>query len=122
MTKRSTAFAPLFALALALSAGAAQAQAPLDGTAAALTGNVVGGGVATITGGGDNTTVTYSAGGAGGGMTFHSQAPRLARARNGQGNGGLSAEYLEPETAPPGREAWLLGGGDNAEVVYTRPR
>ena len=34
---------------------------------------------------------------------------------------GLSAEYLEPETAPPGREAWLLGGGDNAEVVYTRP-
>ncbi len=120
MTKRSTAFAPLFALALAMAAGAAQAQAPRDGNSV-VDGNVVGGGVATLSGGGDNATVTYSAGGAGGGMTFHSQAPRLARARNGQGNGGLSAEYLEPETAPPGREAWLLGGGDNAEVVYTRP-
>ena len=120
MTKRSTAaFASLFALALA--AGAAQAQAPRDGGAAALEGNVVGGGVATITGGGDNTTITYSAGGAGGGMAFHAQAPRLAQARNNAGGGGVSVEYLEPETAPPGREAWLLGGGDNAEVVYARP-
>ena len=42
MTRSSTAFASLFALALA--AGAAQAQAPLDGSAAALDGNVVGGG------------------------------------------------------------------------------
>ena len=117
---KRTAFASL--LALALAAGAAQAQAPRDGSAAALDGNVVGGGIASLSGGGDDATITYSAGGAGGGMTFHSQAPRLARARNGQGNGGLSAEYLEPETAPPGREAWLLGGGDNAEVVYTRPR
>ena len=119
MTKRTAAFASLFALALA--AGAAQAQAPRDGTAAALAGNVVGGGVATITGGGDNTTITYSAGGAGGGMAFHAQAPRLAQARNNAGGGGVSVEYLEPETAPPGREAWLLGGGDNAEVVYARP-
>jgi hypothetical protein len=115
---RNALFASLIALGAA--AGAARAQAPLDGGAAALGGNVVGGGVATLSGGGDNTAVTYSAGGAGGGMTFHSQAPRLARARNGQGNGGVSVEYLEPETAPPGREAWLLGGGDNAEVVYGR--
>ena len=116
---RNALFASLIALG---AAGAAQAQAPLDGSAAALGGNVVGGGVATLSGGGDNATVTYSAGGAGGGMAFHAQAPRLARARNGQGNGGLSVEYLEPETAPPGREAWLLGGGDNAEVVYGRRR
>ena len=116
---RNTLFASLIVLGAAT--GAAQAQAPRDGGAAALAGNVVGGGTATITGGGDNTTITYSTGGAGGGMTSHSQAPRLARARNGQGNGSLSAEYLEPETAPPGREAWLLGGADNAEVVYTRP-
>ena len=118
---KRTAFASLFALALA-AGGAAQAQAPRDGSAAALEGNVVGGGVATITGGGDNTTITYSPGGAGGGMTFHAQAPRLARARNNSGGGGVSVEYLEPETAPPGREAWLLGGGDNAEVVYGRRR
>jgi uncharacterized membrane protein len=119
MIKRTAAFASLFALAL--SAGAAQAQAPLDGSAAAISGNVVGGGSATITGGGDDRTITYSSGGAGGGMTFHAQPPRLARARNNTGGGGVSVEYLEPETAPPGREAWLLGGGDNAEVVYARP-
>jgi hypothetical protein len=60
MTKR-TALASLFALALALAAGAAQAQAPRDGSSA-VDGNVVGGGVATLSGGGDNATVTYSAG------------------------------------------------------------
>ncbi len=49
MTKRTTALASLFALALA--AGAAHAQAPLDGSAAALGGNVVGGG--------DNAEVVY---------------------------------------------------------------
>ena len=114
---RNALFASLIALG---AAGAAQAQAPLDGSAAALGGNIVGGGVATLSGGGDNATVTYSAGGAGGGMTFHAQPPRLARARNDTGGGGVSVEYLEPETAPPGREAWLLGGGDNAEVVYGR--
>jgi hypothetical protein len=30
-------------------------------------------------------------------------------------------EYLEPAPSDPGREAWLSGGGDNAEVVYTSP-
>ena len=120
MTKRTAAFASLFALALAAT-GAAQAQAPRDGSAAALEGNVVGGGVATVTGGGDNATVTYSAGGAGGGMTFHSQPGRAARFAATQGDGPV-VEYAAPADTNPGREAWLLGGGDNAQVVYARPR
>jgi hypothetical protein len=119
MTKRTAALASLFALALA--AGAAQAQAPRDGTAAALEGNVVGGGTATITGGGDNTTITYSAGGAGGGMTFHAQPGRVARFAGTDGDGPV-VKYGPPADTNPGREAWLLGGGDNAEVVYSRPR
>jgi hypothetical protein len=78
MIRSSTAFASLFALALALAlaAGAAHAQAPRDGSAAALDGNVVGGGIATLSGGGDDATITYSAGGAGGGMAFHAQSGR----------------------------------------------
>lgn len=117
MIKR-TALASLFALALA--AGAAHAQAPLDGSAAALAGNVVGGGVATITGGGEDRTITYSTGGAGGGMTFHSQTGRAARFAGTQGDG-PQVEYGPPADTNPGREAWIVGGGDNAEVVYTRP-
>ena len=113
---RTAALASLFALALA--AGAAQAQAPRDGTAAALDGNVVGGGVATLSGGGDDATITYSAGGAGGGMAFHAQPGRLARFAGS--NDGPQVEYLTPAPANPGREAWLLGGGDNTEVVYGR--
>ena len=117
---KRTALASLFALALA--AGAAQAQAPRDGSAAALLdGNVVGGGVATLSGGGDDATVTYSAGGAGGGMTFHSQSGRAARFAGTDGDGPV-VRYSAPADTNPGREAWLLGGGDNAEVVYIRPR
>ena len=115
---RNALFATLIALG---TAGAAQAQAPRDGSAAALAGNVVGGGVATLSGGGDNATVTYSAGGAGGGMTFHLQAGRAARFAGTQGDGPV-VEYSAPADTNPGREAWLLGGGDNAEVVYSRPR
>ena len=112
----------LFASAIALgAAGAAQAQAPdTTGLVVPATGNTVGGGAATIIGGGDNTTVLYSSGGAGRGGASQTQAPRLARARNGYG--GVAVEYLEPETASPGREAWMVGGGDNAQVVYSRPR
>ncbi len=116
---RNTLFASLIILG---AAGAAQAQAPRDGSAAALAGNVVGGGYATITGGGDNTTGTYSAGsagGAGGGMAFHAQPGRAARFAGTQGDG-PQVEYGPPADANPGREAWLLGGGDNAEVVYGR--
>ncbi len=108
-----TVFASLFALALA--AGAAQAQVPLDG-------NVVGGGGATIAGGGDDMTITYSLGGAGDGRSaLLSQPGRLARFSGGHGDG-LIVEYLTPAPAGAGREAWLLGGGDNAEVVYGRRR
>ena len=104
-----TAFAPLFALALA--AGAAHAE----------TGNVVGGGAATLSGGGDNMAITYSAGGAGGGSGVLTQSGRLAGFAGSHGDGQL-VEYLAPAPAGPGREAWMAGGGDNAEVVYDRRR
>jgi hypothetical protein len=118
---RNALFASVIALGAA-GAGAAQAQAPRDGSAAAaLEGNVVGGGVATLSGGGDNATVTYSTGGAGGGMAFHAQPGRAARFAGTQGDG-PQVQYGPPADTNPGREAWLLGGGDNAEVVYSRPR
>ncbi len=98
MTKRTTALASLFALALA--AGAAHAQAPLDGSAAALGGNVVGGGVATLSGGGDNATVTYSAGGAGTGGMLPSQSGRAARFAGTQGDGPV-VEYSAPADTQP---------------------
>ena len=99
-----TAFtASLFALALA---GAAQAYEP------------IGGGSATLSGGGDDMAITYSAGGAGGGMTLHAQSGRLARFAGS--NDGPQVEYLTPASANPGPHARLVGGGDNAEVVYDR--
>ncbi len=101
---RTTLTASLFALALA---GAAQAYDP------------IGGGSATIAGGGDNLTVTYSSGGAGAGMTFNSQSARLARFAGTHGDGAL-VEYLTSAPANPGPSARLVGGGDNAEVVYGR--
>ena len=103
---RTASTAALFALALA---GAAQAYQP------------VGGGSASISGGGDNATITYNSGGAGGGMALHAQPGRAARFAGTQGDG-PAVEYSAPADANPGREAWLLGGGDNAEVVYSRPR
>ena len=100
-----TAFtASLFALALA---GAAQAYDP------------IGGGSATISGGGDDMAITYSTGGAGGGMAFHSQSGRLARFAGSHGDGQL-VEYTTSAPANPGPSARLVGGGDNAEVVYDR--
>jgi hypothetical protein len=96
-----TALASLFALALA---GTAQAYQP------------VGGGSATISGGGDDMQITYSAGGAGGGMATHSQSGQVARFTGS--NDGLQVEYLTPVPANPGPSARLVGGGDNAEVVY----
>ena len=105
------ALASLFAVALA--AGAAQAH-QLDGT-------VVGGGGATISGGGDNMVITYSSAGAGGGGGVLSQSGRLARFAGSHGDG-LQVEYLTPAPAAVGREARLIGGGDNAQVIYGRPR
>ena len=118
MIRSSTAFASLFALALA--AGAAQAQAPLDGSGRMPGGNVVGGGGASISGGGDDMAITYSTGGAGAGGVL-SQSGRPARFAGTHGDGSL-VEYLTPAPAGPGREAWMVGGGDNAEVVYDRRR
>jgi hypothetical protein len=104
---RSTAFASLAILAaLAASPPAARAEA----------GNVVGGGGATIAGGGDDMQITYSTGGAGGGVALRSQPGRLARPTGSFT--GTAVEYLEPAPSDPGREARLVGGGDNAEVVY----
>lgn len=106
---KRTAFASLFALALA--AGAAHAEA----------GNIVGGGGATLSGGGDNMVITYSSAGAGGGSGVLTQFGRLARFAGNHGDG-TQVEYLAPAPAGPGREAWIVGGGDNTEVVYVRPR
>jgi hypothetical protein len=105
---RSTAFAS-FAILAALAAS------PLAVRAEA--GNVVGGGIATITGGGDDMAITYSAGGAGGGGGVLSQAGRLARFEGSHGDG-LVVEYLAPAPADAGREARLVGGGEDAQVVY----
>lgn len=122
---RRTAFAYL--LAAGLAAGAAQAQAPLDGSSLAPGGGfVVGGGGATISGGGDDMSIAYSTGGAGGGGNPFTQPGRSARFAGGYGDG-LEVEYSAPEPltaagAGTGREAWLRGGGDNAEVVYGEPR
>ena len=102
---KRTALASLFAVALA---GAAHAEAP------------IGGGSATISGGGDDMAITYSTGGAGGGSAFQTQSGRLARFASGQGEGGPRLEYLTPAPSEPGRVAWMVGGGDNAEVVYDR--
>ena len=103
---KRTAFASLFALALA--AGAAHAEA----------GNVVGGGGGAISGGGDDMQITYSTGGAGAGNPLLAQSGRLARFAGGHGDGQL-VEYLAPAASTDtGREARLVGGGDNAEVVY----
>ena len=101
------AFAPLFALAI----GAAQAVEP---------GNIVGGGGATLSGGGDDMAIAYSTGGAGAGGGVLSQSGRLARLAGT--DDGPQVEYLTPASADPGREAWIVGGGDNTEVVYVRPR
>ncbi len=108
MTRSGTAFAS-FALLAALAA------APLAARAEA--GNVVGGGGATITGGGDDLVITYSTGGAGAGGGVLTQSGRLAGFAGGHGDGPL-VEYLAPAPADTGREARLVGGGEDAQVVY----
>ena len=92
--------------AVALATGAAQAHSPIGGRSA------------TISGGGGDMTITYSTSGAGGGMATHSQSGRLARIAGN--SDGAQVEYLAPAPANPGPHARLVGGGDNAEVVYDR--
>jgi hypothetical protein len=104
---RSTAFAS-FALLTTLAAAPVAARAEA--------GDVVGGGGATITGGGDDMVISYSTGGAGAGGGVLTQSGRLARFAGN--NDGRLVEYLAPAPADTGREARLVGGGDDAEVVY----
>ena len=116
------ALASLLALALAAGATQAQAQAPLDGSAAA-GGNIVGGGLAgMLQGGGDNAQVTYARPGAGEGGGMHlAQTGRLGRFAGSDG-GGPKFEYGPPAASDAGREAWVTGGGDDAQVTYGRAR
>ena len=113
MTKR-IALAAL--LATGLAAGAAHAQAP-----STWGGNVVGGGLAaTLHGGGDNAQVTYAQPGAGGGGGTHLvQTGRLGRFV-GSDDGSPKFEYAAAGAAETGREAWVSGGGDDAQVTYGR--
>ncbi len=109
MTRSSTAFASLALLA-------ALAAAPLAARAEA--GNVVGGGGATLSGGGDDMRITYSTGGAGGGGGgVLTQSGRLAGFAGTDGDG-LQVAYLTAAPADTGREARLVGGGEDAQVVY----
>ena len=115
----------LFASVIVLgAAGATQAQAqtPLNGSAAA-GGNIVGGGLSgMLIGGGDNAQVVYARPGAGGGGGMHLfQAGRTARFAGSDGSG-PKFEYGPPATIDVGREAWVSGGGDDAQVTYGRAR
>ena len=126
---RRIIFASLFAIGVA---GGAQAQRvttfdatdyvrPSIGNAMRGQPNAVGGGVATITGGGDNLQITYSLAGAGAGGGSPIQVGRFARLRTT--GDGLEVEYLDvaPAGAGANREAWMTGGGDNTQVVYSSP-
>ena len=121
---RSTAFASLVLLA-GLAATPALAQAPSDlayrpaQAGSAQGGNVVGGGVASLSGGGDDWVLTYSRGGAGGGASFD----RPGRVATFAGNDGDKPTwtYGAPAETSPGREAWMLGGGDDSTVTYANP-
>lgn len=120
---RNTLFASLLAIGIA---GGAQAQAPstLDTTGhepGQQAGNVGGGGTgAELQGGGDDRVIRYNQPGAGGGGVGWEQPGRFARFASPHGDG-LLVEYFTPGTAGTGREAWLTGGGDNAEVAYVPP-
>jgi hypothetical protein len=115
MTKRIALAAAL--LATGLAAGAAHAQAP-----STRGGNIVGGGLAgTLHGGGDNAQVTYAQPGAGGGGMHLAQPGRLGRFA-GSDDGSPKFEYGPPAATDAGREAWVSGGGDDAQVTYGRAR
>jgi hypothetical protein len=121
-TQRLAAFATLLATGLTVGA-AAQAQEPDTSGRIPGGGAVLGGGLAaTIVGGGDDLAVVYGQAGAGGGAAGRSQAGPLARFAGGDGDG-PRIEYALPTTpSRNGREAWLLGGGEDAQVAYGRPR
>lgn len=113
----------VLALGLAATLAPARAQAPEPGFRgsgrSAVGGNIAGGGVATIHGGSDDMVILYSGAGAGVGADL-ALPGRAARLTGGTGDG-PEVEYLQPETARRGREAWVVGGGDEMQVVYTSP-
>ena len=106
LTKK-TIFGSLLAIGIA---GSAQAQG---------TGNVVGGGGASISGGGEDITLTYSSSGAGGGARYEQLGRTVTFAGNSGGN--PSWTYGPAPASTPGSEAWLLGGGEDIQVVYVSP-
>jgi len=119
-----TIFASLVAIGIT---GAAQAQAPspLDIIGPApgqVVGNIVGGGNgATISGGSDDMIIRYNLPGAGAGGAGWGTVGLIGRFSSTQGDG-LQVEYGAPTgPARAGREAWLTGGGDDAQLVYTSP-
>ena len=120
---QKTIFASFLAIGIA---GSAQAQAPstfsiTDHAPGQQVGNVVGGGTgAELQGGGDDLVIRYNQPGAGGGGVGWEQPGRFARFASTHGDG-LLVEYFTTGPAGTGREAWLTGGGDNAEVAYASP-
>jgi hypothetical protein len=70
-------------------------------------------------GGGDDQQITYSLGGAGGGASFV-QSGRLVTFAGSDGDG-PQWNYGAAQDSNPGREAWMIGGGDNTTVVYVSP-
>jgi hypothetical protein len=119
---RSTTFASLTILSALVAAPATVlAQAPMNGTSLAHVGDVLGGGGASISGGGgDDRTITYSRSGAGGGASY-AQPGRIATFA---GNSGGSPSWTYAAVPGPrgvGREAQLVGGGEDAQVVYIDP-
>ncbi len=116
---RSTAFASLALLGV-LAATPVRAQAPMDLAATPTqAGNVVGGGSASMSGGADDRTITYSSSGAGGGARY--EQPGRIGIFGGNSGGSPYWIYAAPAPSGVGREAWLLGGGDDTQVVYTAP-
>ncbi len=114
----------LFASVIVLgAAGAAQAQAPDAAGGVPGGGSIVGGGLSgMLIGGGDNARVVYAQPGAGeGGGMQQVQAGRTARFAGSDGSGPMF-EYGAPAATDAGREAWVSGGGDDAQVTYGRPR
>ena len=116
---RSAAFASLAILG-ALAAAPVRAQVPMDLAAMpAQAGNVVGGGGASMSGGGDDRIITYSRTGAGGGARYE-QPGRIGIFGGNNGDGPYWI-YGAPAPNGIGREARLLGGGEDAQVVYIDP-
>jgi hypothetical protein len=111
----------LFASVIVLgAAGAAQAQAPDAAGRAPGGGGIVGGGLSgMLVGSGDNAQVVYSQPGAGGGGMHLVQTGRTARFA-GSDDGSPRFEYGPPAAADAGREAWVTGGGGDAQVAYGR--